>query len=172
MGGKQEVFNQKEVNEYFNRISAKTLRHWGQMQLYGWTYEFEDGRGVHRQYERANLYQIGLVEQLSDLNVPIPVIRKIIAQHFCSGMRMSEQKERPLANVAAQMDKLLVINKIFTWMDMSWMPDDPVGNKTMDWYPFLVEQGEVTLREHSAITIVIKLSAIKAFVDSLVIRQV
>jgi len=171
MGKTKESYSQKKVNEYFSRISAKTLRHWGQMQLYGWTYEFEDGRGVHRQYERANLYQIGLVEQLSDLNVPIPVIRKIMAQHFCSGMRMSEQKERPLANVAAQMDKLLVINKIFTWMDMSLMPDDPVGYKTMDWYPFLVEQGEVTLREHSAITIVIKLSAIKEFVDSLV-RQV
>jgi len=171
MGGKQEVFNQKEVNEYFNRISAKTLRHWGQMQLYGWTYEFEDGRGVHRQYERANLYQIGLVEQLSDLNVPIPVIRNIMAQYFCSGMRMRERKERPLNYIAAQMNKVLVIEKRFTWMDMILTPYDSISSNNIDWHPFLVEEGEVTLRESSGITIVIKLSAIKEFVDSL-IRQV
>lgn len=171
MGGKQEVFNQKEVNEYFSRISAKTLRHWGQMQLYGWTYEFEDGRGVHRQYELANLYQIALVEQLSDFNIPITVIREIMAQHFCSGMRMSELKRRPLANVAAQMDKLLVIEKKFSWMNTSWMDDDSIGFTTVDWHPFLVEQGEVTLRERGGITIFIKLSAIKKFVDS-IIRQV
>ena len=172
MGGKQEVFNQKEVNEYFSRISAKTLRHWGQMQLYGWTYEFKDKRGVHRQYELANLYQVALVEQLSDLNIPITVIREIMAQHFCSGMRMSELRNRPLPNIASQMDKLLVIEKIFTWTDdFIWTPDEVTGIKKIDWHPFLVDEGEVTLRERGGITVVIKLSALKNFVDSL-IRQV
>lgn len=162
----KKVFTQKEVNRLFDRISAKTLRYWGIMQLYGWTYEFADGRGIHRQYELANIYQIGLVEQLSDLNIPIPVIRDTMAKHFCSGLRMSELDKRPLANVSAQMDKLLVIEKIFTWMDTSWMGDDIIGFKTINWHPFLVEKDEVTLREHAGITIVIKLAAIKEFVDS------
>ena len=169
MGGSREVFGQKEVNRLFRRISAKTLRHWGQMQLYGWTYEFEDRRGVHRQYERANLYQIGLVEQLSDLNIPIPVIREIMAQHFCSGMRMSELRNRPLPNIASQMDKLLVIDKIFTWMDdYLWAFDEVPGVTNIDWRPLLFDEGEVILRERDGITIVIKLSAIKEFVDSII----
>ncbi|MGA9753904.1 MAG: hypothetical protein WBV23_02040, partial [Desulfobaccales bacterium] len=143
---------------------------WGIMQLYGWIYEFTDGRGIHRQYELANLYQIGLVEQLSDLNISIPVIRETMAQNFCFGIRMSELDKRPLANVSAQMDKLLVIEKIFTWIDTSWMDDESMGFKTINWHPFLVEKGEVTLREHAGITIVIKLATIKEFVDSLIMQ--
>ena len=164
----KNVFSQKEVNRFFSRISVKTLRWWGIMQLYGWTYEFTDGRGIHRQYERANLYQIGLVEQLSDLNIPIPVIRETMAEHFCSGLRMREKDQRPLANVSEQMDKVLVIEKIFTWMDTSWVGEDSIGYKLVNWHPSLVEKDEVTLREQNGITIVINLSAIKEFVDSLI----
>jgi hypothetical protein len=164
----KEVFSQKEVNTLFGRISAKTLRWWGIMQLYGWTYEFEDGRGVHRQYERANLYQIGLVEQLSDLNIPIPVIRNTMAKHFCAGMRMSEVNQRPLVNVSTQMDKVLVIEKTFTWLlgQKPTAAEDPI----MNWLSFLIENDEVPLRKGTDITMFIKLDAIKEFVDSL-IRQ-
>jgi len=166
MDGTKKIFTQKEVNKLFDHIPAKTLRWWGIMQLYGWTYEFSDGRGIHRNYELANLYQIGLVEQLAGLNVPIPIIRDTMAQHFCSGLRMSELHKRPLANISTQMDKLLVIKKTFTWGDNSWFDEDSHGIAYIDWVPSLVNKGDVTLYEHTGITIVIKLEAIKEFVDS------
>lgn len=162
----KKVFTQKEVNRLFGRISAKTLRWWGIMQLYGWTYEFADGRGIHRQYELANLYQIGLVEQLSDLNIPIPVIRDTMAQHFCSGLRMSEVNQRLLVNVSKQMDKVLVIEKTFTWL----LGGKPPGEEgpIINWLSFLVENDDVALRKRTDITLFIRLEAIKEFVDSLI----
>lgn len=164
----KKIFTQKEVNKLFSHIPAKTLRWWGIMQLYGWTYEFSDGRGIHRNYELANLYQIGLVQQLAGLNVPIPIIRDTMAQHFCSGLRMSELHKRPLANISTQMDKLLVIKKTFTWGDILWLDlgEDLHGIEYDNWVPSLVEKGDFTLYEHTGITIVIKLEAIKKFVDS------
>ena len=166
----KSIFTQKEVNKLFGHVPAKTLRWWGIMQLYGWTYEFADRRGINRKYERANLYQIGLVEQLANLNISIPVIRDIMAQHFCSGLRMSELDKQPLANVSTQMDKLLVIEKTFTWLQPSFDPENEGSEwgPSINWLPFLVEKGEVTLREQTGITIFIKLESIKEFVDSLI----
>jgi hypothetical protein len=116
-------FTQREVNKILQHIPAKTLRWWGTMNLYGWVSESKDGRGVSREYELANLYQIGIVQELSSLNIPVFMINFLVmGPNFrtapISSYKMRNERgeiteidEWPLADVVAQMDKLLLISK-------------------------------------------------------------
>ena len=116
------MYSQKEVNRIFGHIPVKTLRYWGKTGLYGWVNEISDGRGIHREYDLSNLYQIGIVEQLSSLNISSLMIKLTMDKHFRSGMRMGapinlghpervDENEWPLINVVEQMNKILVIQK-------------------------------------------------------------
>jgi hypothetical protein len=75
-------FTQKEVNKVFSHIPARTLRWWVLMGFYKWAAEFPDGRGISREYHVGNLYQIGIVEELSSLNIPTRIIKQIMDSHF------------------------------------------------------------------------------------------
>ena len=115
-------FTQREVNQIFHHISVKTLRWWGLMKLYEWVSESPDGRGVNREYVLANLYQIGIVQELSSLNVPVLIIRMFMGQNFRTSPMGSlikrgkrgesiETDECPLKDVVGQMEKILLIRK-------------------------------------------------------------
>jgi len=186
------MFSQKEVNRIFSHIPVKTLRWWGQRGLYGWVNEFSDGRGIHREYELANLYQIGIVEELSSLNLPSTVINvNIMKKHFRSGKRMSaptilEQPERvdenkwPLVNVAEQMDKILIIIKVlsgtvsqpgkretpsYSWLSILAQYQESKDSQYQESKDLLV----ALLRRYDAKTIiVIDLAKIKESVDLLI----
>ena len=115
-----KLFTQKEVNKIFSNIPSKTLRWWGMRELYGWADQVNDGRGIHRLYELGNLYQIGIVEELSSLNIPVEVINKIMRKRFLSGLVMHpvevdlekyELGGGERVNVTDQMNKVLVITK-------------------------------------------------------------
>lgn len=109
-----KLFTQKEVNKIFNHIPSKTLRWWGMRDLYGWANQINDGRGIHREYELDHLYQIGIVEELSSLNIPVEAINRIMRKHFLYGMVMQSLWEdlerdelgggsvRPLGNLPGQ----------------------------------------------------------------------
>jgi hypothetical protein len=176
------MYSQKEVNRVFGHIPVKTLRWWGQMGLYGWVSETSDGRGIHREYELSNLYQIGVVEQLASLNIPSLVISMMIMKkHFRSGMRMSapinadqpekvDANEWPLVNVAEQMNKILVITKV-----LSGTVSQPGKRErpSYGWGSFLIEGPEEMLavlsgRSHAETMILIDLAMIKKSVDLLI----
>ncbi len=78
----QKRFSQKEVNRIFRHIPSKTLRWWGQMELYGWVGETSDSRGISREYDLGNLYQIGIVAELSSINIPSSMIKVIMCKFF------------------------------------------------------------------------------------------
>ncbi len=176
------MYSQKKVNSIFGHIPVKTLRWWGQMGLYGWVSEISDGRGIHREYEMPNLYQIGIVEQLSSLNIPSLVISMMIMKkHFRSGMRMSapvnmdhperiDENEWPLVNVAEQMNKILVITKVlYGTVSQPGKRERP----SYGWGSFLIEGLEELLavlseRRHAGTMIVIDLAMIKKSVDLLI----
>jgi hypothetical protein len=116
----KKLFTQKEVNKIFSHIPSKTLRWWGTRDLYGWANEINDGRGVHREYGLGHLFQIGIVEELSSLNIPVGAINKIMRKHFLSGLSMyplqpdldkDEIGRGARVNVVDQMNKILVITK-------------------------------------------------------------
>jgi len=116
----KRVYTQKEVNKIFGHIPSKTLRWWGMRDLYGWANHTIDGRGIHREYELAHIYQIGIVEELSSLNIPVGVINRIIRKHFLSGVLMHPLRADlhedafeggPRVNVGDQMNKTLILTK-------------------------------------------------------------
>jgi DNA-binding transcriptional MerR regulator len=143
------MYTQKEVNKIFRHIPVKTLRWWGEKQLYGWASESKDGRGTHRLYELSNLYQIGIVENLAGLNIPTEVIRLFMTKHFRHGMRMTippfyganelvAQKDFSIVNVVDQMDKNLLIIKEYKY-------DIDKNIKTsFDWLSKLVDSANIS----------------------------
>jgi hypothetical protein len=114
-------FTQKEVNKIFSHIPVKTIRWWGMKGLYGWVNETADGRGIHREFDLGNLYQIGIVEELSSLNIHTLNLQVFMNQHFHYGLGMDlptymipsqlMSDEWPSANVVDQMDKILALAK-------------------------------------------------------------
>jgi hypothetical protein len=121
MESTNKLFTQKEVNKIFGHIPSKTTRWWGMKGLYGWANETHDGRGVHREYDLGNLYQIGIVEELSELNIQTLHLQVFMNQHFHYGMGMDlptylipsqlMSDEWPSVNVVDQMNKVLAIAK-------------------------------------------------------------
>lgn len=172
------LFTQKEVNKIFNHIPTKTLRWWGMRDLYGWADQLNDGRGIHRLYELGNLYQIGIVEELSSLNIPVEVINRIMRKHFLSGLVMypiepdlekDELGKVTRVNVADQMNKTLVITKT-----LSGSYKRLITRRLPEYEAFLIDKpedkiiigpGELLL---DSIKIFISLEKIKNFVDHLI----
>lgn len=177
-------FTQKEVNRIFSRIPPKTLRWWGTMELYGYVAFAIDGRGTHRTYELGNLYQIGIVEELSSLNIPSGNISRVMTKHFRNGMNMTvpigENKfECRIVDVGEQMDKLLVLTKVL--YDFNETGDKDWRNH--EWDSFLTNKAEFSVEElfkgsgvkrdrlegYTISTImIVDLAAIKIMVDALV----
>lgn len=174
MGAKSKLFTQKEVNKIFGHIPAKTLRWWGIRQLYGWASESADGRGVHREYGLDNLYQIGIIQELSALNIPTDVIKRIIDKNFSSGLRISKpiivdrQEKTSAAKVADQMKKTLVITKTFLGFALKAFKKETA---VFSWDSSLVERNEIKFSGPvpdflKAIMIILDLRLIKEFVDA------
>lgn len=60
-----QEFSQSEVNKIFSHIPPRTLLSLATAGVVEWVDEIQDGRGVHRIYSLANLYQIAVATQLS-----------------------------------------------------------------------------------------------------------
>ncbi len=173
-----KLFTQKEVNKIFSHIPRKTLRWWGMRDLYGWADQVNDGRGIHRLYELGNLYQIGVVEELSSLNIPVEIINKIMRKLFLSGLAMypvevdlekDELGGGKRVNVADQMNKILIITKS---LSQGHRPNEK--RRPPEYEAFLTNNAgdEVVLGPGQlfldSVKIIINLKRIKSFVNSLV----
>lgn len=152
---KDQLFTQKEVNKIFNHIPVKTLRWWGMKGLYGWVNETSDGRGIHREFDLGNLYQIGIVEELSSLNIHAMDLQVFMNQHFHSGLGMDlptymipsqmMSDEWPSVNVVEQMDKILAIVKNHAGFWIRGGPDRKKENLITGWKSFLLLREETTV---------------------------
>ncbi len=152
----RRLFNQREVNRIFSHVPIKTLRWWGLQGLYTWISQSYDKRGISREYEIANLYQIGILENLSSLDVSITTIRIIM---------------NSIANNPS-MDKILFISK------------HPVKSKEITkrikkpfymWHHLIIKSENINhliahyrTKYRIATIIIIDLAIIKEFVDSLI----
>ncbi|MBU4356576.1 MAG: hypothetical protein KKD99_04505 [Proteobacteria bacterium] len=152
---KNQLFTQKEVNKIFNHIPVKTLRWWGMKGLYGWVNETSDGRGIHRGFELGNLYQIGIVEELSSLNIHTMDLQVFMNQHFHSGLGMGlptymipsqlKSDEWPSVNVVDQMDKILALVKHHGGFWHRGGPDLKKTKLVTGWMSFLLLREETTV---------------------------
>lgn len=75
----ERLFTQAEVNRIFSHVPRSTLRTWGLQELHPWAMERNDERGRGRYYKRDNIYQLGIVENISKLDIATDLIRKIIS---------------------------------------------------------------------------------------------
>jgi hypothetical protein len=155
------VFNQREVNQIFNHVPIKTLRWWALQGLYGWQSETTDKRGISREYNIRNLYQIGIVENLSSLDIRLGIIKAIMAK---------------LGSTPA-MDEVIIITK----HPVKSKEIGPIGDRQRKtamfaWHDEVIEVGhlhgliDVYRGYNLAVIIVVDLAGIKTFVDSLVTR--
>ena len=156
------VFNQREVNQIFNHVPVKTLRWWALQGLYSWESEVADKRGVSREYGIKNLFQIGIVENLSSLDVRLDVIRRIMADLGKNPpmdkiifISKNPVKSKELGPIGDRLRK----TAMFAWHHMVIAAEGL--NEVMEYY-----------RGHKiAVVIVVDLASIKVFVDSLVARE-
>ena len=74
----EKVYNQRDVNRIFGHVPIQTLRSWVEAGLVEWAGEHEDRRGKHRQYSFINLMQLGLVEELMALKIPVKIVKGIM----------------------------------------------------------------------------------------------
>jgi DNA-binding transcriptional MerR regulator len=154
------VFNQRAVNQIFRHVPIKTLRWWALQGLYGWVNEIEDKRGISREYDINNLYQLGIVENLSSLDIRLDVIKRI----------MEELDSTP------PMDKIIFISK----NPVKSKELGPIGDKLRKtpmfaWHYLIIRAEHLNeIMKHYrdrfqiAVIIVVDLLSIKVFVDSLV----
>jgi hypothetical protein len=127
-------------------------------------------------YELGNLYQIGIAEELSSLNIPVEVINKIMLKRFLSGLAMYPVEidlERyelgggERVNVADQMNKVLVITKTLS-------QEHRLTRRPPDYEDFLVNnaEDEIVLGPGQlfldSVKIISNLKRIKSCVNSLV----
>jgi hypothetical protein len=160
-------------------MPSKTLRWWGMRGLYGWANIVNDGRGIHREYELDQLYQFGIAEELSSLNIPVKTIERIMCKHFRLGLVMypphlteddlePEDEEFQEVNVAEQMDKLLVISKTLsaTYNLITRIPPEDKSFPSDRTEAINISDPDGELLD--SVMIVINLKRIKNIVDSLI----
>lgn len=82
-------FNQGELNKVFAHISPRTLLSWAKLGILPWADEVVNGRGKIRLYDMENLYQVGLIEELSSVNAPLELI-KVVLSKLLEEKRISE----------------------------------------------------------------------------------
>lgn len=193
----KKLFSQREVNKIFGHIPSKTLRWWGINELYGSAEFVLDGRGTHHKYNLDNLYQIGIVAELSGLNVPTKIIKMIMVKHFRWGFGLRDVtffgqqnldgKKWPEVKVSEQMNKMLVISRSHMgFLDDANPPESDMGYLDADvnkkrpllygWRSFLSERTEIKIGEsqgkhQDATMIIIDLEVTKKFVDSLLSKS-
>lgn len=155
-----KTFDQRTVNKIFGHIHVNTLRFWALEGLYGWINEVEDKRGISREYDINNLYQIGVVENLSSLDVRMDVIKMI----------MQNLGKNP------SMDKIIFISKHpYKSKETRSIGDKLRKSPKFSWHHLIIKPGQLNgLIEHYrkdfgiAVIIVVDLAAVKVFVDSLI----
>jgi DNA-binding transcriptional MerR regulator len=76
------LYTQREVAAIFTDVPNKTLIYWARQGLMEWAAETRDARGIARLYNFWNLFQIGLVRELSGLGFSIGNIGVIMEQFF------------------------------------------------------------------------------------------
>lgn len=72
----KENFTQGEVNKIFCHLPSRTTRSWMESGLVEWSGEREDRRGILREYEIRNLWQLALVEKLMSLTTSVKQVKK------------------------------------------------------------------------------------------------
>lgn len=71
-------FYQKDVNKVFSHIPPRTLLSLATSGVIEWIDERQDGRGVHRIYSLANLYQIAVATQLSLVGFSYDSVKRLV----------------------------------------------------------------------------------------------
>ena len=155
------IFNQRETNKIFEHIPVNTLRWWASQGFCGWVNEVKDGRGISREYSVDNLYQIGVTENLSALDIKPSIIKAI----------MAKLGDKP------PMDNFIIITK----HPVRSREVGPIGYRlrksaSFTWHNDVIPITHIGLikayRPHNlAIIIIVDLAAIKVFVDSLVLEH-
>ena len=115
------------------------------MGLYGHIAFAMDARGIHCSYDVGNLYQIGIVEELSSLNIPTRNISQAMIKNFRYGMNMvvpvgTKVSECPEINVATQMDKYLIMTKVSYELSTKGK-----NRRIHDWDSFVISKSKISL---------------------------
>jgi DNA-binding transcriptional MerR regulator len=77
-----KIYSQGELNKIFSHIPPRTIRFWVECGLVETVGQDSDRRGKHRKYDLPCLYQLGIVERLLSLNLPIEDVRRILQKFF------------------------------------------------------------------------------------------
>ena len=96
-------FSQSEVNKIFSHIPTRTLLSLATTGVIEWIDEIQDGRGIHRIYNLANLYQIAVATQLSLVGFSYNNTKTLIMDK----LKGSDEKGKP--KILDYMTKLLGI---------------------------------------------------------------
>jgi hypothetical protein len=169
-------YSQKDVNTIFKHLSIKTVRDWQIRKLYGWGNEWQDKRGIHRKYDLFNLYQIGIVEELSSCRVPILYIKGVMEKHFNAGEGIREKRESGLPKAhrsAAHPDILLMEKMLIIYKPGERKGTRKEGNFDETWKNILVERGELAdfVRNDNFYGIIItNLPKIKRQIDAMILE--
>ena len=153
------VFNQREANQIFKHVHVNTLRWWALQGLYGWTNEVEDKRGISREYDIGNLYQIGIVENLSSLDIRLDVIKGIMAK---------------LGNNPPMSKAVLITKHPVKSREIGPIGDKQRKTPCFAWHNEVIEVEHMMglikmyMQYNLAVIIIVDLASIKIFVDTLV----
>ncbi|MFP3868624.1 MAG: hypothetical protein ACLFUU_10780 [Desulfobacteraceae bacterium] len=109
----ERLYSQSEFNKIFKHISPKTLMHWIFTGVIGWKSETYDGRGRHREFNIENLYNCGLVEELTTIGFPLEIIKAGMITLDISTPFDLQHRERhfKLQKISENSDKLFVVWK-------------------------------------------------------------
>ncbi|MGD0488853.1 MAG: hypothetical protein ABSB94_16885 [Syntrophorhabdales bacterium] len=76
------LYKQGEVQKIFPDVPGKTLIYWAREGLVEWDAKTKDARGIHREYSLWNLYQIGILRELTAVGLPYAIVRLVMDTHF------------------------------------------------------------------------------------------
>jgi len=88
----EKLYTQREVSAIFSDVPNKTLIFWARQGLVEWQTETRDARGISRLYNYWNLFQFGLVRELTGMGFSIESIRYIMEAMF----KDRPEKKRPI----------------------------------------------------------------------------
>ena len=82
LGMMNTLYPHGALTKIFHDTSRKTIWAWLRAGLFEWVHESHDARGVKRFYSVTNLVQVGIVKELTGMNVPIDTVRLIMDRYF------------------------------------------------------------------------------------------
>ena len=106
-----QEFSQSEVNKIFSHIPPRTLLSLATTGVIEWIDEVHDGRGIHRIYNLANLYQIAVVTQLSLVGFSYNFIKTSIIMDKLKGH--DEQGKPKIINCMTKLLGIKIGEEIF-----------------------------------------------------------